>query len=157
MIQAVETAYRNFRFRSRLEARWAVFMDALNIRWDYEAEGFDLGAGPRYLPDFWLPDLACWVEIKGAEASDADKEMCRQLNILSGRPTYLFAGSITNPPHRGVGWVAGVAGPSWWAVGEAGAFLTTTNGLGDPRHPKILRAFGLARGARFQFATRKVT
>jgi hypothetical protein len=27
-IQAIETVYRGHRFRSRLEARWAVFFDA---------------------------------------------------------------------------------------------------------------------------------
>ena len=43
MIKAIETQYKGYRFRSRLEARWAVFFDALQVRWDYELEGFDLG------------------------------------------------------------------------------------------------------------------
>jgi hypothetical protein len=38
----------------RLEARWAVFFDALGIRYEYEKE-FDL-ACTHYLPDFWLLD-----------------------------------------------------------------------------------------------------
>lgn len=50
-IRAIETAYKGYRFRSRLEARWAVFFDALGIPWEYEAEGFNTSAGP-YLPDF---------------------------------------------------------------------------------------------------------
>jgi hypothetical protein len=41
-MQAIETAYNGYRFRSRLEARWAVFFDALGIRYQYEKEGFDL-------------------------------------------------------------------------------------------------------------------
>jgi len=40
-----------------LEARWAVFFDALGIKYEYEAEGYDLG-GVWYLPDFWLPTFA---------------------------------------------------------------------------------------------------
>ena len=28
-IQVIETAYKGYRFRSRLEARWAVFFDAI--------------------------------------------------------------------------------------------------------------------------------
>lgn len=50
-MKAIETAYRGYRFRSRLEARWAVFFDSLGLDWQYEPEGFELNAG-RYLPDF---------------------------------------------------------------------------------------------------------
>jgi hypothetical protein len=50
-IRPIETFYRGYRFRSRLEARWAVFLDAAGIRWQYEVEGFDL-SGVYYLPDF---------------------------------------------------------------------------------------------------------
>jgi len=63
MLKAIETKYKGFRFRSRLEARHAVFMDALNIRWEYEVQGFELDVG-RYLPDFWLPDFKAFLEIK---------------------------------------------------------------------------------------------
>ena len=64
MIKAIETTYKGYRFRSRTEARWAVFFDALGIRWEYEKEGFDLGEAGWYLPDFWLPDINTWVEVK---------------------------------------------------------------------------------------------
>jgi hypothetical protein len=40
--KAIETRYRGYRFRSRSEARWAVFFDAAGIAWQYEPEGFDL-------------------------------------------------------------------------------------------------------------------
>ena len=33
--------------RSRLEARWSVFFDALGLAWRYQIEGFDLGAAGR--------------------------------------------------------------------------------------------------------------
>lgn len=65
MIKPIETRYAGCRFRSRLEARWARFFDFLAIRWEYEKEGFDLGKNGAYLPDFWLPDLGIWYEIKG--------------------------------------------------------------------------------------------
>lgn len=55
MIAAIPAAYNGYRFRSRTEARWAVFLDILNIRWEYEVEGYQLADGLRYLPDFWLP------------------------------------------------------------------------------------------------------
>lgn len=62
-IRPIETHYKGYRFRSRLEARWAVFFDALGIRWEYEPQGYDVG-GRRYLPDFYLPDSKTIVEIK---------------------------------------------------------------------------------------------
>ena len=32
-MKSIETTYSGFIFRSRLEARWAVFFDALAIEW----------------------------------------------------------------------------------------------------------------------------
>lgn len=65
--RAIETRYGGCHFRSRLEARWAVFFDTAGIAWDYEPEGYDLQSGP-YLPDFRIQprvDLApAWLEIK---------------------------------------------------------------------------------------------
>ena len=66
MIKAIETDYNGYRFRSRLEARWAVFFDALGIRYQYELQGFDLADLGYYLPDFYLPSLNMWLEIKPA-------------------------------------------------------------------------------------------
>lgn len=63
-IGAIETVYAGHKFRSRLEARWAVFFDKLNIRWQYEPQGFEAD-GQRYLPDFFLPDAGIWAEVKG--------------------------------------------------------------------------------------------
>jgi hypothetical protein len=63
-IRAIETHYKGYRFRSRLEARWAVFFDAVGLRWRYETEGFVCGEGPCYLPDFYLPDADLYVEVK---------------------------------------------------------------------------------------------
>lgn len=63
-MQAIETVYKGYRFRSRLEARWAVFFDAIGRKWEYEPEGFALQTGHNYLPDFWLPEDETYVEIK---------------------------------------------------------------------------------------------
>lgn len=67
VIKAIETVYNGYKFRSRLEARWAVFFDALGVKYEYEAEGYDLGHLGYYLPDFeiTLPDgLSLFCEIK---------------------------------------------------------------------------------------------
>lgn len=63
-LKAIETQYNGYRFRSRLEARWAVFFDTYGIDYEYELEGFELGNGLRYLPDFFIPSLDIFVEIK---------------------------------------------------------------------------------------------
>ena len=63
-VKPIETNYNGYRFRSRLEARWAVFFDALGVKFQYEPEGFDLGAEGWYLPDFRLPEQGVFVEIK---------------------------------------------------------------------------------------------
>ena len=64
-IKAIETEYKGYRFRSRLEARWAVFFETMGIPWDYETEGFEVD-GTRYLPDFRLRGIRdeFFVEIK---------------------------------------------------------------------------------------------
>ena len=64
-IKAIETTYRGFRFRSRLEARWAVFFDSIGIPFEYEPQGFEFEDGTKYLPDFYLPDCKQFFEVKG--------------------------------------------------------------------------------------------
>jgi hypothetical protein len=68
-VKAIETQYQGYLFRSRLEARWAVFFDALGIEWRYEPEGYELPDGTRYLPDFWLPSEGKFAEVKHDEGS----------------------------------------------------------------------------------------
>lgn len=74
----IETFYGGCRFRSRLEARWAVFFTRLGLDWEYEPQGFRVG--PKnlpYLPDFHLPQLGLWLEVKPAspDARDPDGVM----------------------------------------------------------------------------------
>ena len=64
-MKAIETNYKGYRFRSRLEARWAIFFDTLKIKYIYEPEGFELSDGTMYLPDFYLPESKTFAEVKG--------------------------------------------------------------------------------------------
>lgn len=90
-LHPIETIYNGYRFRSRLEARWAVFYDALGVRYEYEKEGFELGGAGRYLPDFWLPGLDCWVEIKGAHPSADERRKAAALAESTGKRVFIFA------------------------------------------------------------------
>lgn len=79
-IKAIETEYDGHRFRSRLEARWAVFFNAIGLTYEYEIEGFEMD-GTRYLPDFYIPSLNRWFEIKGKPLSlDEIKKVRRILS-----------------------------------------------------------------------------
>ncbi len=64
-VEAIETEYGGTRYRSRLEARWAVLFDADSIAYQYEPDGFKLPSG-WYLPDFWVPAWDCFFEVKNA-------------------------------------------------------------------------------------------
>lgn len=69
-IKPIQTEYRGYLFRSRLEARWAVFFDACGVDWAYEPEGYDLGGGIYYLPDFLLHNVQLGGFGSGSEFSE---------------------------------------------------------------------------------------
>lgn len=100
-IKPIETEYNGYRFRSRLEARWAVFFDAMHIEYDYEPEGFVGFDGSKYLPDFYLPAENLYVEVKGSDEqleSDWDKLACAiDYNSTPVSNGLLILGKIPNP------------------------------------------------------------
>ncbi|MGR4847899.1 hypothetical protein [Streptomyces sp. LARHCF252] len=99
-VKAIETRYAGCRFRSRLEARWAVFFDALDIDWEYEPEGFETQHG-WYLPDFWLPESKAWVEIKGGKPTKRDLLKCSEVareEWTKGHRFRILTGDIPRAP-----------------------------------------------------------
>lgn len=120
-IKAIPTKYDGVEFRSRLEARWAVFYNVLGIKWFYEYEGYQLQSG-WYVPDFWLQEIngGCFVEIKPKEPSDEEEASCRDLAAFLEKDVFLFWG----PPSTGddaepgcaAMWMAGGVGDRdyWW-------------------------------------------
>lgn len=94
-IKAIETEYNGYRFRSRLEARWAVFFDALGVRYEYEPEGFELPDG-RYLPDFYLPDIrdGVYIEVKG-EMDESSYRKVQSFWKHGSKPLYILGGLPT--------------------------------------------------------------
>ena len=157
----IPTMYKGIKFRSRLEARWAVFFDTLGIEWEYEPQGYEIGCSYTpmpgdmiytfsdgstgdtwhkklkesegltvvsekpatgdeslewYLPDFWLPELKIWVEVKGVFGDSELLTTVRAIDGFSmglpnirdideGDPTgILYLGDIPNPErNRGTG------------------------------------------------------
>lgn len=92
MVKAIDTEYNGYKFRSRLEARWAVFFDAVGCKYEYEVEGYELEDGVKYLPDFYLPEYDTYVEIKAyADAYGSDK--IEMLHRTTGKTCIKIAGN----------------------------------------------------------------
>jgi hypothetical protein len=85
-IKAIQTFYKGRNFRSRLEARWAVFFDTAKIDFLYEPEGFDLGEGLFYLPDFYIPDEDIFVEVKPRKLNETERKKALLLSKHSKKP-----------------------------------------------------------------------
>lgn len=95
-IRAIPTKYNGFVFRSKLEAQWAVFFDALGIRYEYEPEGFEMSDGTKYLPDFYLPEVndGVFIEVKGS-MSESDYRKISMFWEESDAPLYILGGLPT--------------------------------------------------------------
>lgn len=89
----IPTNYGRYTYKSRLEARWSVLLDALGVPFAYEAEGYQLG-NTAYLCDFWLPRLESWVEIKPKPPTRSENRKALWLSVATGHPVYLFHGEI---------------------------------------------------------------
>jgi hypothetical protein len=141
-IKAIETQYKGYRFRSRLEARWAVFFDTLGVKWEYEPEGFELPSG-RYLPDFWLPESMLWIEVKPTEPTAREKLLAEELYAGTRSRVYISEGV----PRGDNGWL--FAGPYGWVKGMPR--LCRAGVLGPLSVGDHFVAFEAARSARFEF------
>lgn len=160
----IETQYADCRFRSRLEARWAVFFNSMRFAWHYEPEGYALPSG-NYLPDFWLPlpfrpeddwkRPGYWFEVKPFTPSNEELALVRDLVLATGHCAYLVGGDI------------GQSCPVWrWnrdgSLCAAGAVLDDTllslfcslNTRSEAPWPCIAESFTAARSARFEHGER---
>jgi hypothetical protein len=138
----IDTRYRGYRFRSRLEARWAVFLDALLWSWVYEPEGYSLPSG-WYLPDFWVepPGHApLYLEIKWAQAEPEEINRCRDLCLVTGRTVLIAEGAVP------------LSSDDLRLRGYLHSAPETLQGLELKCDPgELSRALRAARGARFEF------
>lgn len=100
-VKAIETEYNGYLFRSRTEARWAVFFDYIGEPYEYEKECFQLPSG-KYLPDFFLPKKNLWVEIKGKEPTEKEWRKCVKLFELTGFPVVCLWGTPGKQEGRAV-------------------------------------------------------
>lgn len=139
-VQAIPTYYDGYWFRSRLEARWAVFFNTLGIRYEYEKEGYDLPRAGWYLPDFWLPAQELWVEVKGAVSIQAELEkLVYASRYLPGATTGLYpATGVNDGPATGSGLIVlgqiPLVREGWLAWHQGYHFMEHENGCTRPGH-----------------------
>jgi hypothetical protein len=60
--------YKNNNFRSSYEANFAKWLDLSGIKWCYEQKRFSVilnNKETKYIPDFYLPEFDCYIEVKG--------------------------------------------------------------------------------------------
>jgi len=128
-IAAIETEYRGYKFRSRLEAKWAAFFDALDWDWEYEPVEYN-----GWFPDFSIrgeEGNVILVEVKPIlSLTDGLKERLSKVKAdgheilvagLNYRSAWLFDG----------GWFAPVAYGKWTAGRGKFGFCHSENSYTD--------------------------
>lgn len=85
-------SYKNIWFKSSWEANFAKWCDGSEVKWQYEPKAFLLEINNKktnYTPDFYLPELDVWVEVKGYWRKDA-KEKFIEFKKRCEQKIYLF-------------------------------------------------------------------
>ena len=104
-IQALQTWHNGHHFRSRVEARWAVFFEHMGVSFDYEPEAYSDGQ-TAYLPDFLIslrlsaPDNRfepkVFFEVKGAQPTPEELAKARMLAKLTNKHVLIAFGSFSS-------------------------------------------------------------
>ena len=172
-VKPIPTTYNEVTFKSRLEARWAVFFDVLGVEWLYEYEGYQLESG-WYVPDFWLPQFKTWVEIKPSKPTELESQQCSELARVTGYQVLLEADGLTLPDERTTdgAWIYEPGGygdqPIYWCIcSECGRVGFKWMGSGDRicgvnvhggkqkeythDDSRIMRAYRIAQKHNFQY------
>lgn len=191
-LKPIPTRYAGCHFRSRLEARWAVFFDRLDIEWQYEEQGYvvsnrlQLDGLPNswsYLPDFWLPELGVWAEVKGSLTDVEHRQLLSAAASLSsndgggchdagGHDVLIFGPvpppePLTRAPIRLHMHKGDLQAAPWYFMGCAGDDMVASDagqihkdaswllrGLPEHASPEAIQAYKSARSARFEYGAR---
>jgi len=84
------TKYNGIQMRSKLEARYAKYLDDNGIEWVYEPKRFWLeDIQTTYMPDFYLPILDEYTEVKGwdngLEKVESFRKLGYKINIIRSK------------------------------------------------------------------------
>ena len=96
-MKAIPTLSNGTTYVSRLEARWSVVFDCMQLHYTYEPEGWQHD-GKLYLPDFWVDEWKAYVAIKprvhdkaSQTALDHDLDWQREL-FFAGEELWCIVG-----------------------------------------------------------------
>lgn len=155
-LRAIPTRYAGCHFRSRLEARWAVFFDFLGWQWRYEPQGYDLPSG-RYLSDFFVTGSLYdpeFFEVKGVKPSPSEIQVAKEL-ALETKKWVTFLGDIPRNPCRSIHGMGGfqvpVAPLCPCCRVDSGRHLNQVPAIGTGEATgRVWQALTAARSARFE-------
>jgi hypothetical protein len=163
-VHAIETRYAGCRFRSRLEARWAVALDHMNIQWEFEPQGFDLPSG-RYLPDFRITTArpgvpVFYIEVKGGMPDTREFTVASEINLYVA-PLVIFSGDIPRRRGAGTAWLmtSPQQGEAIWTMSDPEQAMLTVVCPDETTRPTTMGAvyddaLTAARSARFEHGER---
>lgn len=128
-MKARRTMHKGIEMRSRLEALWAAALDNAGIGWVYEPIAFS-GSGGQYLPDFFIPSLGLYLEVKPVDEVEANYRHAwlRRMEIIwESEPAaalMLVAGHPEPEAHQAYGNDAD--GKGWWETQHTISGLSAT-------------------------------
>ena len=119
---STECFYNGKRYLSRLEAKHAKLMDAMKVRFKHEMQKVTIADNEEYTPDYYLPKLNAFLEIKPDEPPLDARLKCRQACENSGIDVYLFYKSQFIPADTESGrdytHASGIRAMRWWQDDE---------------------------------------
>jgi len=113
--------YNGYHFRSQVEARTAMLFDSLGINYVYENDCYQLRFKNKtinYLPDFYLPKLNRFCEVKNMGSEEPTLQECRKAKLLAeqnafGAPCTIMYGEIAHDQNLRHG-----SGRTYWPNGD---------------------------------------
>ena len=90
-----EINWNGYRMRSKIEAKWALFFENISVEYFYEPDTIALertdGKITNYLPDYFLPEIGCYIEIKLDKCpTEQECSKCYMLAVQTGKDVFLF-------------------------------------------------------------------
>lgn len=87
-VAAIPTTYNGTEYRSKTEARWAVFFDYMGVTFQYEPGYIQLSNGNRYLPDFFIEEFDAYFEVKPDNDVIVTAECTKARQLSIDNPAY---------------------------------------------------------------------
>ena len=137
-MRIVETEYAGHLFHSCLEARWAVFLNAVRADWKYEPEEYVLDNGFRCLPDFQVRSVRFYragdmsatdIAIEVKDVMDPASEA--KIEVYAGERPILVLGGLPHGPNYAAGLSYGLKGVGTVALLEPFSCRFVVPGVDD--------------------------